>query len=170
MGHAWLNQPGYVTDPIRHRASDLHYPWPMTPQSGLDGGEPLVRFAELIRSTREHRGWSQDDLADRAGVSRPTINRYEQGKTRTPDPETARSIFRALQLDPRRIPVVLGYVTEEEMGLPPEPPRMFTATTEDAIAILEDPTIDPRSKAEWVEFLRFRAAQADKPQDRRRAG
>lgn len=128
---------------------------------GRSDDEPSSRFADLIRTTREHRGWTQDDLADRAGVSRPTINRYEQGKTRTPDPDTARRIFAALQLDPRRIPVVLGYVTEDEMGLPPEPARIFAPTTEDAIAVLEDPKVDSRTKAEWVRYLRIRAAEED---------
>ncbi len=161
MGPAWLNQPGYVTVPIRNGVSDLHYHLTMTIDPD-PADEPLRRFATLIRETREYRGWSQDDLAERAGVSRPTINRYEQAKTRTPDPDTARAIFAALRLDARRIPVLLGYVTEEEMGLPADGARMFHATTEEAIAILEDPTVDPRKKAEWVEFLRFRAAQDDR--------
>lgn len=128
--------------------------------------EPSRRFADLIATTRERRGWTQDDLAERAGVSRPTINRYEQAKTRTPDPETARRIFAALNLDPRRIPVLLGYVTEEEMGLPPEASHMFHATTEDAIAILEDPNVDSRTKAEWVRYLRIRATEEDARTDR----
>jgi transcriptional regulator with XRE-family HTH domain len=132
--------------------------------------DPVRRFASLIRETREYRGWSQDDLAERAGVSRPTINRYEQAKTRTPDPETARAIFHALRLDPRRIPVLLGYVTEEEMGLPPESPRMFHATTEEVIAILEDPKVDPKAKAEWLQYLRWRAQVEQAPKGRRQAG
>jgi len=153
-----VNQFGYVTHPIRDPVSDLHYRGSMS-DTAQPEDEPLRRFADLIRATRESRGWSQDDLAERAGVSRPTINRYEQGKTRTPDPATARAIFSALRLDLRRIPVVLGYITDEEMGLPAEGTRMFHATTEEAIAILEDPKVDPRRKAEWLEFLRFRAEQ-----------
>lgn len=135
----------------------------------LEPEERIRRFAALIRDAREYRGWSQDDLAERSGVSRPTIQRYEQGKTRTPDPETTRALFMALKIDLRRIPVVLGYVTEEELGLPPEAPRLFHATTEEVIEILEDPKIDPRTKAEWLEFLRFRAAR-DAKQDRRDVG
>jgi transcriptional regulator with XRE-family HTH domain len=168
MGPAWLNQPGYVTGPIRDLVSDLHYHHGMTLEPDPDD-EPLRRFANQIREAREYRGWSQDDLAERAGVSRPTINRYEQGKTRMPEVKTARAIFIALKLDPRRIPVLLGYVTEEEMGLPADAARMFHATTEEAITILEDPRVDPRKKAEWVEFLRFRAEQ-DSSKGRRQAG
>jgi hypothetical protein len=37
----------------------------------------------------------------------------------SPEPATARAIFRALKLDPHMIPVLLGYVTAEEMELQP---------------------------------------------------
>jgi len=160
MRQSTVYQAGYVTPLIRDEVSELHYRVGMTDVGRRDAA-PSSRFAELIQLTREQRGWTQDELADRAGVSRPTINRYEQAKTRTPDPETARRIFVALKLDPRRIPVLLGYVTEEEMGLPPEPSRTFHATTEDAIAILEDPAVDSRVKAEWVRYLQIRTADDD---------
>jgi hypothetical protein len=50
---------------------------------------------------------------------------------------------------------VLGYVTAEEMGLPPEPPRVFTPTVEEAIAILEDPKVPAAQKEEWLRYLRY---------------
>jgi transcriptional regulator with XRE-family HTH domain len=163
-------QTGQVTGWIQREVSDLHYPQSMAEV------EPEIRtadeasraFARAIREGREDFKWTQDDLAAAAGVSRPTINRYEQGKTRTPDPVTARAIFRALKLDPRRIPVLLGYVTAEEMDLPPEPPRVFERSVEDVIAILQDPSVDPGVKDEWVEYLRHRSAQGQSPN--RRAG
>ena len=147
-------QSRYVTRLIHDHASDLHYPHRMAV-----GTEQLQHFGHLIKEARERLGWGQEDLAEAADVSRPTINRYEQAKTGSPDPETARKIFRALRLDPRRIPVILGYVTEDEMGLPPEPARVFSASVEEVIAILEDPTVDPGVKAEWVEYLRHRRNQ-----------
>ena len=36
--------------------------------------------AQVIREARQHRGWSQSELADRAGVSRPTVARMEAGQ------------------------------------------------------------------------------------------
>lgn len=36
-----------------------------------------TRFGEVIREARQKRGWSQVELGDRAGVSRPTIARIE---------------------------------------------------------------------------------------------
>ena len=49
-----------------------------------------------------------------------------------------------------------GFLTREEMGLPPEPPRVFDVTTEEVIQILQDPNIPDEQKREWVEFLRYR--------------
>lgn len=151
-----------VSGVIRARASDLPYPSRMTTRPDSPAGEePRLRFARVIRQAREERGMTQDDLAERAEVSRPTLQRWENAKTETPEPEKARRVFRALGLDPRLIPVLLGYVTAEEMGLPPEPPRLFSPTVEEAIRILEDPNVPAASKKEWLEFLRFRAGAAE---------
>lgn len=35
------------------------------------------RFGDVIRETRKKAGWSQGELGERAGVSRPTIARVE---------------------------------------------------------------------------------------------
>jgi transcriptional regulator with XRE-family HTH domain len=127
---------------------------PESPDAGLD---PRQRLAAVVREARRDRGWNQEQLAIAADVSEPTIQRYETGKTGTPDPYVARRVFKALGLDPRLIPVILGYVTAEEMGLPPEQPRVFTPTIERAIEILDDPKVSPERKAEWLAFLEFSA-------------
>lgn len=36
-------------------------------------------IAHTVRGARNERGWSQSDLAARAGVSRPTVARIESG-------------------------------------------------------------------------------------------
>ncbi|WJZ68554.1 helix-turn-helix transcriptional regulator [Kocuria rosea] len=38
-----------------------------------------VNLGESIRAARRQRGWSQEVLAEQAGVSRPTIARVETG-------------------------------------------------------------------------------------------
>jgi transcriptional regulator with XRE-family HTH domain len=134
------------------------------------GEDSRARFARVVREARDQKGWGQDKLAEESGVSRPTIQRWENGRTGTPDPDNARRVFQALGLDPRLIPVVLGYVTDEEMGLPPQPPRVFTATVEEAIRILDDPDVPASAKAEWLQFLQFREQQAKDNQSRGRAG
>ena len=40
----------------------------------------LKALGELIRAARRGRGFTQEELAVRAGTSRPTINRLESGK------------------------------------------------------------------------------------------
>lgn len=135
--------------------------------------EPRLRFARAVREARDQRGMTQDELAEAAGVTRPTIQRWETAKTGTPDPENARRVFNALGLDPRLIPVLLGYVTAEEMGLPPRLPRVFSPNIEQAIRILEDPNVPAAAKAEWMDFLQFkadRAAADGAPDSSRKAG
>lgn len=36
-----------------------------------------VNFGEIIRDTRKKHGWSQTELGEKSGVSRPTIARVE---------------------------------------------------------------------------------------------
>jgi transcriptional regulator with XRE-family HTH domain len=138
----------------------LGYASAVTPAQPQAPEEPRQAFARIVREAREQRGWGQDQLAEAAGVSRPTIQRWETAKTGTPDPENARRVFQALGLDPRLIPVVLGYVTAEEMGVDPVPPRLRDATTEEILTILEDPKVSVAQKREWLEFLRFRTGTA----------
>lgn len=38
-----------------------------------------AKFGELLRSVREEKIWSQEELAEKMGVSFATINRLEQG-------------------------------------------------------------------------------------------
>ena len=40
----------------------------------------LIYMADQIRETRELNGWSQEELADRAEISRSTLYRIESGK------------------------------------------------------------------------------------------
>lgn len=48
------------------------------PGSSLNLMEP----GEIVRSEREKRGWSQDQLAKRVGISQPAIKKIEDGDTR----------------------------------------------------------------------------------------
>ncbi len=40
-------------------------------------------LANLIQSARKRKGWSESDLAERCGATRPTIRRIEQGNPAT---------------------------------------------------------------------------------------
>lgn len=40
---------------------------------------PIEQFGDIVKTQRKHRGWSQDQLADAADISRPTVARIEAG-------------------------------------------------------------------------------------------
>ncbi len=107
---------------------------------------------------------------EESGIGRATLLRWEAGDVSRPEPEKVRKVFRALGIDPREAPVLLGFVTREEMGLPAEPPRLFGATVEEVITILEDPDVPEHQKREWVEYLRFRTQRGHERRGHRRVG
>lgn len=41
--------------------------------------EALLLLGKMIRAARTERKWSAQDLADRAGISRPMLSRIEEG-------------------------------------------------------------------------------------------
>lgn len=49
-----------------------------------------------MQAARLKQGWSQDELAEKAGVSRPTVSRVELGQE--PSMRTARKLAAALGL------------------------------------------------------------------------
>ena len=53
-------------------------------------------FGKDIQAARLERGWSQSELASRAGLSRPTISRVEHGEE--PSMRTARRLAETLDL------------------------------------------------------------------------
>lgn len=71
----------------------------------LPSPSPMYEIARHVRDARTARGWSQYELAERAGVSRPTVARVEAGA----DVNTAKLV---------RIAEALGLVlrTEKQGG------------------------------------------------------
>ena len=48
-------------------------------------------LSEKIKALRDLKGWSQEELAERLGISRSAVGNYEQG-TREPDFETLENL------------------------------------------------------------------------------
>lgn len=119
--------------------------------------DAAIRLGNAVREARGQRGWTQDQLAEASGVSRPTINRCENAKGVT-RPHTARALFLALGLDPRHLPVLLGHVTADEMGVPAKPVRVHSQLTEEAVELLESEWVTAEAAREWVAFLRWRVS------------
>lgn len=126
------------------------------------------QLAEIVRDARTRHGWTQKQLAEASGVSIPTVQRCEAAAGISA--ARARKLFLALGIDPRHLPVLLGYVTAEEMGMPARPERVFSAETEKAIAILEDPRHQPEVVAEWVRMLEFLSRDHATPDARKPRG
>jgi DNA-binding SARP family transcriptional activator/DNA-binding XRE family transcriptional regulator len=57
-----------------------------------------VRPAELVRQFRQRAGMTQQEAADRAGISAATLRDLEQGRVATPRPATLRRLAAALSL------------------------------------------------------------------------
>jgi transcriptional regulator with XRE-family HTH domain len=55
-----------------------------------------------LRELRDHASLSQEELAERAGVSRATIADLERGK-RSPQPKTRRKLAAALGVEPHQL-------------------------------------------------------------------
>src|SRR5438105_3660581 len=56
-------------------------------------------FAALLQQYRAAAGFSQEELAERAALSRRGISDLERGERRSPHPETVRRLVDALNLD-----------------------------------------------------------------------
>lgn len=61
---------------------------------------PVTPLRIEVRAMREAKGWSQGELAERAGVTRATVNRIEMGRTRSIDLDTLEKLARALDVAP----------------------------------------------------------------------
>jgi HTH-type transcriptional regulator / antitoxin HipB len=73
------------SDPLQNLgAHDQLHCYNVIDRSHLEGNMRLRTIADLgtaIRSARHARGWTQDQLAERAGVSRRWISEIEGGKS-----------------------------------------------------------------------------------------
>jgi len=64
--------------------------------------EAVVQIGERLRQLREERALRQDELAERAGIGKNTVNRLEKNHTE-PHMTTIRKLARALQVDPAEL-------------------------------------------------------------------
>lgn len=74
---------------------------------GASHGESL---GDAIRRLRRDRGLTQEDLADRAGISQRTLSDIERGHIGLPRMENLRALAAALGVDTGSLLLVSGYV------------------------------------------------------------
>lgn len=72
-------------------------------------------FADLITTHRTRHGLSQRDLAEKAGVDRGTVIRWESGDATTPDADSLRAVCRTLGITYLSALIALGNPTVEEV-------------------------------------------------------
>lgn len=143
------------------------------PETGEDYGHDVPSnvprgelFAQLIRDGRSRAGISQDALADRAGVNRSTVIRWESGDASRPDPDQVRAVCRVLDIDPIRAGIALGYVDPARLGSAAGAPILDPEVRE-ALELLQDPALPAAERTAWIEYLRYLRQQAAA---RRRSG
>ncbi|WP_156753539.1 helix-turn-helix domain-containing protein [Actinokineospora pegani] len=99
------------------------------------------QFSALLRQLRRQAQLTQDDLAERTGLSVRTIRRLESGDRANPQLDTVRLLADALRLEPRERARVLAVADgrlpvepepEPEAEPQPEPPPVVTVVPESA--------------------------------------
>src|SRR6266436_2702432 len=79
-----------------------------------------ARPGEWLRQQRVAAGLTQEDLAERSGVSVRTIADLERGRTRKPYPSSLRALVRALGLpETAGTDLVARYRIDQDGGEPP---------------------------------------------------
>jgi len=77
-----LGRPGYLERPVLQKA------------------DPKLVYAAQVRAARALLGWSQGDLAERAGISKQTVNRERQhGRAVLDGQRTGRSVSECWRTD-----------------------------------------------------------------------
>src|SRR5680860_324516 len=79
-----------------------------------------VKFADVLRRRRLAAGFSQEDLAERAGLSPRSISDLERGQRLAPRLETVRLLSEALELTPTQRTQLIA-ASRPELALHPEP-------------------------------------------------
>jgi len=97
---------------------------PSRPQGcrGVDGAEPRS-FGELLRRFRIEAGLTQEDLAERAGLSARGVQDLERGLRRSPYPATTRRLAEALELRDTERALLFGAVDRKLEGRRTPHPR-----------------------------------------------
>jgi len=82
----------------RRKTSSLRPARALDPEGPGDAKEFAAGVGEAVRRARQSHGWTQAELAERAGTSQPSIARLERGQV-SPTVMTLDRIARALGTD-----------------------------------------------------------------------
>lgn len=82
-----------------------------------------MTLGQLIRQTREAKGWTQQELEKRTGISQTHISQLERDRITTPTPPVLHPIADALEISDVECMRAIGLVrtpTDDTPALPPE--------------------------------------------------
>ena len=99
---------------------------------------------------------TQEELVERTGVSRSTVNRWERGDAERPDPDQVRVVCKALKVDPVEATIALGYLSREDVA----GRRVLDPGIEEVVALLEDPALSTEEKRRWIDYLKYLGQRA----------
>ncbi len=83
------------------------------------GGGAALSFGARLRGLREAAGFTQEELASRAGLSPNAVSALERGTRRRPHPHTVRSLSEALELSEEGRAALLAAVPERSEAASP---------------------------------------------------
>ncbi len=103
----------------------------------MDSGAAPGDFAVVLRRLRESRSLTQEELAERSGLTAKAIGALERGERRRPYPHTVRSLADGLALDDSERAALVAAVPSRDAvtstfaarRAPPHPQQAHTGTT-----------------------------------------
>ncbi len=85
----------------------------------MDSGAAPGDFAVVLRRLRESRSLTQEELAERSGLTAKAIGALERGERRRPYPHTVRSLADGLALDDDERAALVAAVPSRDAGARP---------------------------------------------------
>jgi class 3 adenylate cyclase/DNA-binding XRE family transcriptional regulator len=104
-----------------------HYPDPAPPPADLPAIEEGTPFSVQLWQYRTHRGWTQEELAERAGLSPRGIRALEQGERHRPYKHTIRLLADALGLTGEERALFESAARDRSLGAEPPGPDLSPA-------------------------------------------
>lgn len=74
----------------------------------------MEHWGERVRRLRRRKGWTQEELAERAEIDRRYVGRLETGEVDDPEPDTVKKLAKALEVPASYFSELLGWVPSDE--------------------------------------------------------
>lgn len=137
--------------------------WVTTP-AAYDSGV-TSSLGKRIAAFRAGLGWTQQDLAERIGISRVALSHLETGLT-LPGERTVALLAGIFKVDPHELVAGTGYPIAKAERLPVVVPRYTEVELQMKLLELdEERGLDRRRRADWVEKLRVLVKEALDPRE-----